>query len=128
MTLAVMDKLKAVGVQIAIDDFGTGYSSLNYLKQFPTDVVKIDRTFIKDITSDPDDAAIMGAVIAMAHSLKLRVIAEGVETVEQVQFLRSLDCDEMQGYFISRPVPPDEIVFLLSSPPVPDADDIEIAA
>ncbi|HUV04279.1 MAG TPA: EAL domain-containing protein [Armatimonadota bacterium] len=106
----VLRDLKEVGVQISIDDFGTGHSSLSYLKRFPTDAVKIDQTFVKDITSDPDDAAIAGAMVAMAHSLSLKVVAEGVETLGQLAFLRSLNCDEMQGYFISRPVPADEFI------------------
>ncbi|HPP74600.1 MAG TPA: EAL domain-containing protein [Armatimonadota bacterium] len=109
----ILNKLKDMGVKISIDDFGTGYSSLSYLKKFPVDAVKIDRSFIKDITTNPDDAAIAGAVIAMAHSLKLKVIAEGVETLEQLEFLKSINCDEMQGYFISRPVPAEEFHHLL---------------
>ncbi|HCE07052.1 MAG TPA: hypothetical protein DEQ40_00330, partial [Oxalobacteraceae bacterium] len=87
------------------DDFGTGYSSLAYLKRFPFDFVKIDRTFITDLTDNPEDAAIATAIIAMAHSLGLRVVAEGVETDSQLQFLRALGCDEMQGYYFSPPVP-----------------------
>ncbi len=101
--------LKEMGIQVAIDDFGTGYSSLSYLKRFPIDTVKIDQSFVRDITENADDAAIAGAVVAMAHSLQLRVVAEGVETVEQLDFLRSLKCDEMQGYFVSRPVPADKV-------------------
>ena len=99
---------------MAVDDFGTGYSSLSYLKKLPIDTVKIDQSFVKDITTNNDDAAIAGAVVAMAHSLKLRVIAEGVETLEQIEFLRSFECDEIQGYFISRPVPTKEFEQLLS--------------
>ncbi len=112
-TITVLGKIKDMGVQISIDDFGTGYSSLSYLKQFPVDAVKIDQSFVKHVTTDPDDAAIAGAVVAMAHSLKLRVIAEGVETLQQLEFLRELNCDEMQGYFVSRPVPADEFEHLL---------------
>lgn len=99
-----LQELKTMGIRVSIDDFGTGHSSLSYLKDLPTDYVKIDRSFVRDISSDPDNAAIAGAVIAMAHSLKLKVIAEGVETLDQLDFLRSLNCDEMQGYFVSRPV------------------------
>lgn len=111
--ISVLTKIKQMGVKISIDDFGTGYSSLSYLKQFPVDAVKIDQSFVRDVTTDPDDAAIAGAVVAMAHSLKLKVIAEGVETIQQLEFLRDLNCDEMQGYFVSRPVPAYEFEELL---------------
>lgn len=106
-------QLKDVGIGLSLDDFGTGYSSLSYLKRFPVDAVKIDQSFVREITSNPDDAAIAGAIVAMAHSLNLKVIAEGVETLHQFEFLKSLNCDEMQGYFISRPVPANEIAFLM---------------
>lgn len=113
MAIETLKKLRKTGAKIAIDDFGTGYSSLSYLKRFPADCVKIDRSFVRDISLDPDDAAIAAAIVAMAHSMKLKVVAEGVETLEQLNFLRSLKCDEMQGYFISRAVPADEITQLL---------------
>ncbi|MDO8682182.1 MAG: EAL domain-containing protein [Armatimonadota bacterium] len=109
----ILRKLKEMMVRVSIDDFGVGHSSLSYLKRFLIDSVKIDRSFVQNITSDPDDAAIAGAIVAMAHSLKLKVIAEGVETLEQLEFLRSLNCDEMQGYFVSRPVPAEAFVHLL---------------
>ncbi|MDH7603190.1 MAG: EAL domain-containing protein [Armatimonadota bacterium] len=109
----VLCELKDLGVGIAIDDFGTGYSSLGYLRKLPIDVIKIDRSFIKDITTDADDAAIAGAIIAMAHSLRLRVVAEGVETMEQLDFLRKLGCDEIQGYFVAYPVPAEQLVEML---------------
>ncbi len=102
-----LQALKAMGMRLSLDDFGTGYSSLAYLKRFPFDFVKIDRTFIMDITNGPGDAAIATAVIAMAHSLSLRVVAEGVETLGQLELLKKLGCDEIQGYYFSRPVPAD---------------------
>ena len=113
-TVKTLKALKAMGVRLAIDDFGTGFSSLSYLKRFPLDVLKIDRAFIKDLTNDPDDAAITLATIEMAHTLKLQVIAEGVETPAQLAFLHEHGCDTYQGYLFSRPVPPGEIPAKLS--------------
>lgn len=109
----ILRGLKDMGLKISIDDFGTGYSSLSYLKMFPVNAVKIDRSFIHQVTTSSDDAAIARAIVGMAHSLKLKVVAEGVETLEQLEFLRSIECDEIQGYFISRPVPSDEFAQLL---------------
>jgi diguanylate cyclase (GGDEF)-like protein len=106
-SIKTLNGLKSMGVQISIDDFGTGYSSLSYLKRFPIDNLKLDRLFLSDITSDPGDAAIATAVIDLAHSLKLKVIAEGVETEGQIEFLKQHDCDGVQGFFFSRPLPPD---------------------
>jgi diguanylate cyclase (GGDEF)-like protein len=105
--------LKKLGVQLSIDDFGTGYSSLNYLKKFPIDTLKIDRSFVGDIPADMDDAAIVTAIIAMAHNLKLTVVAEGVETVAQLEFLREQNCNAMQGFLFSRPVPAYQLAQLL---------------
>jgi EAL domain-containing protein (putative c-di-GMP-specific phosphodiesterase class I) len=101
---AILRRLKAEGISIAIDDFGTGYSSLSYLKRFPIDALKIDRSFIREINTDPDDAAISTSIILMGRSLKLRVVAEGVETRSQLAFLRVMQCDEAQGYLFSQPV------------------------
>ena len=103
--IAVLRELRQTGVQIAIDEFGTGHSSLSYLSRLPIDVVKIDQSFIQDLTTDPNGAAIARSIIVMAHNLKLRVIAEGVETEEQLEFLKKRRCDEMQGYLFSKPAP-----------------------
>jgi diguanylate cyclase (GGDEF)-like protein/PAS domain S-box-containing protein len=107
-TVKMLNKLKSIGVRLSIDDFGTGYSSLNYLKRFPVDKIKIDQSFVSDITTDSDDAAIVKTIITLAHSLNYKVIAEGVETEEELEFLRAHGCDEVQGYYFSRPLPPDE--------------------
>jgi diguanylate cyclase (GGDEF)-like protein/PAS domain S-box-containing protein len=104
-----MQAIKAIGVDIAVDDFGTGYSSLSYLKRFPVDRLKVDKSFVRDINVDPDDAAIVVAIITLGHALGLKVVAEGVETQAHLDFLRAHHCDELQGYFFSRPVPAREL-------------------
>jgi diguanylate cyclase (GGDEF)-like protein len=104
---AILEQLSRIGVHISIDDFGTGYSSLSYLRRFPLDKLKIDRSFIKDVVANPEDAAIVHAIISLAHSLKLKVIAEGVETEQQLEFLRSMGCDQYQGFFCSPAIPPE---------------------
>ncbi|MBT8441745.1 MAG: EAL domain-containing protein [Gammaproteobacteria bacterium] len=108
-TVKTLKRLKNAGVSLAMDDFGTGYSSLSYLKRLPLDTLKIDRSFVSDLEKNSDDAAICAAIIAMAHKLDLRVVAEGVETQEQLDYLRGLQCDEIQGFFISRPLPVAEL-------------------
>ncbi|MCF6092940.1 EAL domain-containing protein [Microaerobacter geothermalis] len=117
LTVQVLKELRKMGVQIAIDDFGIGYSSLNHIKRFPINTLKIDQSFIRDVTENPDDAAIVSSIITLAHSLKLNVIAEGVETREQVAFLSRKNCDRMQGYFFGKPIPAEQIEkeFLINS-------------
>src|ERR1700722_12812863 len=119
LMLAVVQKLKAMGLTLAIDDFGIGYSSFGYLRQFQVSKLKIDRSFIRDVAVNPDDAAITAAIISMAKSLKLRVIAEGVETEEQMSFLRAHHCDEIQGYYFSKPLTADKIADKLRGHPKP---------
>ena len=112
---SVLEALKAMGVQLAIDDFGTGYSSLSYLKRFPIDTLKIDQSFVRDIATDVDDATIVAAVIGMGRNLKQRVIAEGVETQEQLEFLQARHCDEGQGFHFSHPVSAADFARLLDT-------------
>jgi diguanylate cyclase (GGDEF)-like protein/PAS domain S-box-containing protein len=112
---AILKALRARGVQVAVDDFGTGYSSLSYLRKFPIDALKIDQSFVRQITTARDETAIVTAVIGMGRNLKLRVIAEGVETPEELAFLQVHKCDEAQGFYFSRPVPPEEFAVLLQA-------------
>ncbi|MGY2409899.1 EAL domain-containing response regulator [Pseudomonas pergaminensis] len=112
-TIASLQRLHAMGVKISIDDFGTGYSSLAYLRRFPIDTLKIDIAFIREVTSNPQDAAITRTIIELAHSLNLRVVAEGVETQAQLAFLKEAGCDQIQGYLFSRPLPVDTLERLL---------------
>jgi EAL domain-containing protein (putative c-di-GMP-specific phosphodiesterase class I) len=112
-TIKIMNELDAMGVYTSLDDFGTGYSSLSYLKQFPLRVLKVDQSFIQDIQRNPKNEALIKAIIGMAHSLGLEVVAEGVETAEQLQFLRTQMCDQVQGYLFSRPIPAEDLGKLL---------------
>ncbi|MGO8913658.1 MAG: putative bifunctional diguanylate cyclase/phosphodiesterase [Bradyrhizobium sp.] len=112
-TAKILQTLRESGMRVAVDDFGTGYSSLSYLRKFPVDTLKIDQSFIRQISTDGDDTTIVKAVIGMARDLKLRVIAEGVETPEQAVFLRACRCQEAQGYYFGRPVPPQQFAMLL---------------
>ena len=114
-TVRVLEAIKRLGITVAMDDFGTGYSSMSMVMKFPIDTLKIDRSFMRDIMSDPDAMAIAKAIIALGRALDLNIVAEGVETVEQESFLREQNCDEVQGYLISRPIPPDQFVTLLAS-------------
>ena len=113
LTLSVLRELKAMGVKLSIDDFGTGYSCLSYLKHYPVDKLKIDQSFVQDCVADRDDAAITASIISMAHSLHLKVVAEGVEKEAQMSFLRQHRCDQIQGHYFSRPIPADEAASLL---------------
>ena len=113
LTTNTLWELRRLGVGISMDDFGTGYSSLNYLKRFPIDRVKLDRSFVREVATNSEDAAIVRAVIAMAHTLRLVVVAEGVENEDQLAFLRKHRCDEMQGFLFSPPVESEKLLELL---------------
>ncbi|MEN6586856.1 MAG: EAL domain-containing protein [Sulfuricella sp.] len=116
-TIAILHQLKGLGLRLSLDDFGTGYSSLSYLRRFPIDTLKIDRSFIQDISSDPDDGVLASAIIAMAHSLKMDVIGEGVETAEQVGYLHAHRCDTFQGFYFSKPLSGEAMTELLHTEP-----------
>ena len=117
MAVKVLARIRKLGVKVAIDDFGTGDSSLSYLKNLPIDTVKLDRSFVAGATTDPDDAALVMAIVTLAHNLRLRVIAEGVETNDQVAFLRRLICDEAQGYLFGKPMPPEMFEMTIAADP-----------
>lgn len=114
-TIGLLNRLHALGVSLSIDDFGTGYSSLSYLKRFKIDKLKIDQSFIRELSRDPEDEAIVSAIIGMAKSLSFKTIAEGVETRDQLEFLREKQCDEIQGYYFCKPLPANEFSELLST-------------
>jgi EAL domain-containing protein (putative c-di-GMP-specific phosphodiesterase class I) len=116
-TIDALNDLKKFGVDLSVDDFGTGYSSLSYLKRFPIDMLKIDRSFVRDLHHDSEDAAICAAIIAMGHNLGLKVIAEGVELEEQLAYLRDHDCDQIQGFLFSKPLPAGEFEALVIAIP-----------
>jgi EAL domain-containing protein (putative c-di-GMP-specific phosphodiesterase class I) len=118
LTMNVLRELRSLGVGIAVDDFGTGQSSLTYLKHFPIDTVKIDKEFLRDVTTDETAAAIVSYVINLAHTLQLNVVAEGVETEDQYTFLRHYGCDQMQGYLFSKPIPAEAVLPFLREMPV----------
>jgi diguanylate cyclase len=109
LSIAILEQLSTMGVLVSVDDFGTGYSSMSYLRRFPIDKLKIDRVFISEMESCPEDASIVRAIVSLAHSLRLKVVAEGVETPGQLDFLKSVGCDEYQGYHFSRPVARDRV-------------------
>ena len=111
--IATLNELHEIGVGLALDDFGTGFSSMNYLKQFPLDRLKIDQSFVRDILTSEEDGSITKAIIQLGHSLGLKVIAEGVESERQLEFLRESGCDEAQGYYFSRPIPAEELGAML---------------
>ena len=114
LTASILSTLRERGVRVAVDDFGTGYSSLSYLRKFPLDAIKIDQSFVRQITTISGETAIVMAIISMGRSLNLRVIAEGVETQDQLEFLKVHQCDEAQGYYFSRPIPPEQLVSCLN--------------
>lgn len=112
--MTALNRLKTLGTRLAIDDFGTGYSSLSYLRRFPIDVLKIDQSFIRNLCNDRNDAALVSAIINLGKSLELDVIAEGIETAEQLAFLKAHHCEEGQGYFFSQALPADTFARLLA--------------
>ena len=114
-SIAILEKLSTMGVLVSVDDFGTGYSSMSYLRRFPIDKLKIDRGFISEVTSRPEEASIVRAIISLAHSLKLKVVAEGVESIEQLDFLKTLGCDQYQGFHFSRALPASQFEELIRS-------------
>ena len=113
--ISELGELKAMGVKLAIDDFGTGYSSLGYLTSFPVDTIKVDLSFVQEMTKSPKHAKIVKTIIDLSHNLGFRALAEGVETPEQLELVRSFDCDEMQGFYFSKPITPERFSELIRS-------------
>ena len=113
--IKILNALSDMGIKLAVDDFGTGYSSLSYLKHLPVKRLKIDQSFVREITTDPNDQAIARAIIALGHSMEMDVLAEGVETEAQAEYLRAENCDVLQGYLFSKPLPPEEVALLWRS-------------
>jgi EAL domain-containing protein (putative c-di-GMP-specific phosphodiesterase class I) len=113
-TIQIQNSIRSLGISISIDDFGTGYSSLSYLKKFPIQNLKVDRSFVSDVATNQDDASIVQAIIALGHTLGLKVVAEGVETREQLEFLQDLDCNEYQGYYFHAPMAAEDFSRLLA--------------
>ena len=124
-SVAILEHLSRMGVLVSVDDFGTGYSSMSYLRRFPIDKLKIDRSFIHELSSRPDDASIVKAIVSLAHSLKLKVVAEGVETPAQLELLRQLGCDQYQGYYYSPAVPPAEFASLVGGTPPKAGEELD---
>jgi EAL domain-containing protein (putative c-di-GMP-specific phosphodiesterase class I) len=118
----ILESLSRLGVLVSVDDFGTGYSSMSYLRRFPIDKLKIDRTFVKEMTSRPEDASIVRAMVSLAHSLNLKVVAEGVETADQFALLQQLGCDQCQGFYFSAALSAQDFVRLISAQADPAAD------
>jgi EAL domain-containing protein (putative c-di-GMP-specific phosphodiesterase class I) len=118
----ILERLSRMGVVVSVDDFGTGYSSMSYLRRFPIDKLKIDRSFITNVMTSADDASIVQAIISLAHGLRLKVVAEGVETAEQVTFLQRLGCDQYQGFYFSKPVNAAGFEAMLRGPDAPEAE------
>jgi EAL domain-containing protein (putative c-di-GMP-specific phosphodiesterase class I) len=114
-SIAILEKLSKMGVLVSVDDFGTGYSSMSYLRRFPIDKLKIDRSFINEVMSRPDDASIVRAIVSLAHSLRLKVVAEGVESTAQLDFLRTIGCDQYQGFHFSKALPASQFEALVRS-------------
>jgi EAL domain-containing protein (putative c-di-GMP-specific phosphodiesterase class I) len=128
-SIYILESLSRLGVLISVDDFGTGYSSMSYLRRFPIDKLKIDRTFVKEMTSRPEDASIVRAMVSLAHSLNLKVVAEGVETGDQLALLQQLGCDQYQGFHFSKALPATEFERLISAQTHPvQAPEIDPAA